>query len=325
MTQPSDVSILAVGPDTIALPTRDEIRQQQETDPLLHDVLDFLKHPQTRQASPEVKQVLRDTGTISIDSSTGLLMHTTVVNGRRCHVPILPPATRLVAMKALHGLPIAGHLGYKKTYHRIRSQFYWKGMAQDIKAFVQSCLSCQSRKPPSPCHSGHLQLFSASRPFEAVGVDIFCLLPRTTHGNRYVVVMPKTNRMSLVSDMMMPLTVSFILTKVDWFFCIYLPVNQVVCLSSHRVIRGPTESFADCPTFCTKFLTWKPVLSFVLQSCTRLSLQYCIDTVKCPASRLPLEGERSARDISHLDKATTLYPPIRVPFNICVAIGSLLM
>ena len=187
--QPSDVPILAVGPDTIALPTRDEIRQQQVTDPLLHDVLDFLKHPQTREASPEVKQVLRDTGTISIDSSTGLLMHTTVVNGRRCHVPILPPATHLVAMKALHGLPIAGHLGYKSTYHRIRAQFYWKDMAQDIKTFVRSCLPCQSRKPPPPRHSGHLQLFSASHPFETVGVDIFGPLPRTTHGNRYEVVM----------------------------------------------------------------------------------------------------------------------------------------
>ena len=74
-------------------------------------------------------------------------------------------------------------------------------------------------------------------------------------------VMPKAYRMSLVSDVMMPLTISFILTKVAWFFCMCPHVNQVFRRSSHRVIRGPSESFADCPTFCTKFLTWKPVLS----------------------------------------------------------------
>ena len=152
-------------------------------------MLDFLKHPQTRQASSGIEHVLRDTGTISIESIAGVLMPIAVVNGRRCHLPILPPATRLLAMKALHGLPTAGHLRYKNTYQRICLQFYWKGMAQDIKTFVLSCLPCQSRKSPPPRHSGNPQLLSASRNFEAVGFDIFCPLPRTTHGKRYVVLM----------------------------------------------------------------------------------------------------------------------------------------
>ena len=99
-------------------------------------------------------------------------MHTAAVNRRRCHVPILPPAIRLLAMKALHGLLIAGHLGYKKTYDHIRS-----------------LLSCQPRKPPPRHHSSYLQLFSASRPFGSVGVDIFGSLSCTTHGSCYVVVM----------------------------------------------------------------------------------------------------------------------------------------
>ena len=53
-----------------------------------------------------------------------------------------------------------------------------------------------------------------------------------------LVVMAKTNRLSLVSDVMMSLTASSILTKVAWFFCICLPVNQVVRLISHCVMRG---------------------------------------------------------------------------------------
>lgn len=58
-----------------------------------------------------------------------------------------------------------------------------------MKTFVRSCLPCQSRKTPQPRQSGELQLFSATRPFEVVGIDIFGPLPRSAKGNRYVVVM----------------------------------------------------------------------------------------------------------------------------------------
>ena len=173
----------------IAIPSRDDIRQQQEADPLLRDVLDFLKHPECHSASPTVCEILRDTGKISVNNNTGLLMHEATVNGRHHNVPILPPASRSAVMTALHTLPMSGHLGYKKTYHRVRSQFYWKGISSDVKAFVRSCLACQQRKPPLPRHSSQLQLFSASRPFEVVSIDLFGPLPRSEKGNRYVVVM----------------------------------------------------------------------------------------------------------------------------------------
>ena len=156
--------------------------------PLLHAVIDFLKHLENRIASTEVKEVLRDTGHITVDSDTGLLMYTSTTNEQRHYVPILPPSSRLVVTKVLHDFPMSGHLRYKKTYHRVHTQYYWKGIGQDVKAFVRSRLPFQLREPPPPRHSGQLQLFSASQPFEEVGIDIFGPLPCTTHGNRYVVV-----------------------------------------------------------------------------------------------------------------------------------------
>ena len=57
---------------------------------------------------------------------------------------------------------------------------------------------------------------------------------------------------------------TFILTKVAWSFSICLPVNKVVCLSSHRLTGGSAVSFAGCLTSCTKYLIWKPVLSPLL-------------------------------------------------------------
>ena len=116
-------------------------------------------------------------------------MHKSVLNGRRHYFPILPSTSRSAVMKALHDLTMSERLGSKKTYHRLRPQYYWKCLGQDVKDFVRSCIGCQSKRTPKPSQSGILQLFSATRPFEVVGVDISGPLPRTVTANRYIVVM----------------------------------------------------------------------------------------------------------------------------------------
>ena len=58
-----------------------------------------------------------------------------------------------------------------------------------MKDFVRCSRECQSKKTPKPSRSGKLQLFSATRPFEVVGVDSFRPLPSLVTGKRYIVVM----------------------------------------------------------------------------------------------------------------------------------------
>ena len=179
--------LLIRGP-RVDLPDREELRKMQEQDPLYAQVMEYLKRPRAQEAPTEVKEVLRDTGYIYVDPGTGLLMHKAVRNGSTIKVPFLPPAGRREVMRALHDLPMSGHLGYNKTYEKMRSQFYWKGMGVDIKDFVRTCAPCQSRKTPQPKRSGEMQLFSATRPFEVVGVDLLGPLTRTTSGNKHIVV-----------------------------------------------------------------------------------------------------------------------------------------
>lgn len=85
------VPLLAITKEAIELPSRDQLREQQESDPLLSEVIAYLKAPEGREMAPEVREALRDTGTISVDDNTGLLMHKSTTNGRRHYVPILPP------------------------------------------------------------------------------------------------------------------------------------------------------------------------------------------------------------------------------------------
>ena len=80
-------------------------------------------------------------------------------------------------------------LGRKKTIHRVRSQFHWRGLQHDVANFVRSCERCQKRKALQPWRSGYLQLFSATEPFQIFGIDLLGPFLRSLRGNIYAVVM----------------------------------------------------------------------------------------------------------------------------------------
>ena len=56
---------------------------------------------------------------------------------------VVPIAIRTEIIRALHDTALAGHLGYHKTYERIKDKFYWPQMSTDIKKVLQNmpCLS----------------------------------------------------------------------------------------------------------------------------------------------------------------------------------------
>ena len=52
--------------------------------------------------------------------------------------------TKLVA--SFHSSSIGGHSGIKASYHRLKSQFAWKGMKQSVEDFVKQCAIYQQAK-----------------------------------------------------------------------------------------------------------------------------------------------------------------------------------
>ena len=46
----------------------------------------------------------------------------------------------------LHTSPIGGHSGFLKTYHRVKNDFFWDGLKNDVQRFVEECLVCQQNK-----------------------------------------------------------------------------------------------------------------------------------------------------------------------------------
>ncbi|GFU92823.1 retrovirus-related Pol polyprotein from transposon 412 [Trichonephila clavipes] len=69
--------------------------------------------------------------------------------------------------------PTAGHLGFAKTYDRIRKRFYWPGMYRNVVRYVMHCRECQRRKSVPQRPPGRLvPIPPAIAPFHRIGIDL---------------------------------------------------------------------------------------------------------------------------------------------------------
>jgi hypothetical protein len=79
----------------------------------------------------------------------------------------------------LHTSLVGGHLGFLKTYHRVKKYFYWDGLKTDVQRFVEECLSCQQNKVETINTLGLLQPLSIpSQCWEEVSMDFIIGLPK---------------------------------------------------------------------------------------------------------------------------------------------------
>lgn len=100
---------------------------------------------------------------------------------------VIPRHLRHAVLQTLHDDPTSGHLGFFKTYERIRPKFFWPSLYKSVHKYVSSCRMCQQRKP-APASAGRLQpLSQPHHPFERVGIDLFGPLPLSASGNRWIV------------------------------------------------------------------------------------------------------------------------------------------
>ena len=101
---------------------------------------------------------------------------------------IVPVSLRKEILKACHNNILAGHLGIKKTKHKVSRQFYWYEMKEEIRIHILSCEECGKNKTQVPKPKGLLGHIRAGAPWEIIGVDLIGPLPITERGNRYIIV-----------------------------------------------------------------------------------------------------------------------------------------
>ncbi|GFU08585.1 transposon Tf2-9 polyprotein [Trichonephila clavipes] len=88
-------------------------------------------------------------------------------------LPVIPKHLRADILRHFHDAPTAGHLGFAKTYDRIRKRFYWPGMYRNVVRFVMHCRECQRRKSVPQRPPGRLvPIPPAIAPFHRIGIDL---------------------------------------------------------------------------------------------------------------------------------------------------------
>ena len=101
---------------------------------------------------------------------------------------VLTPEFAKLALELVHCCPISGHMGFAKTLKRAKSNFYWPGMDNDIKQFVEKCALCVRVNGRRVIIPPARQWPVAREKFYRVHMDLVGPLPTSNCGNKYICV-----------------------------------------------------------------------------------------------------------------------------------------
>ena len=102
---------------------------------------------------------------------------------------VLPRMSREMALRTAHSVPMAGHLGWKKTMNRLLERLLWPGIYMDVQELCWTCSECQRVARHHKHMAPLMSLPVVDQPFKRVGIDLVWPLPRTRASHCYVVTM----------------------------------------------------------------------------------------------------------------------------------------
>ena len=93
-------------------------------------------------------------------------------------------------IKEMHENPLGGHQGIARTFNKINTQYYWKGMRRQIKEYIQKCPTCQKNKTNNRTLKEPMVITTtANRAFEKIFLDVVGPLPRSNNGNNFILTL----------------------------------------------------------------------------------------------------------------------------------------
>lgn len=92
-------------------------------------------------------------------------------------------------LRLAYDIPLAGHLGIKKTRERVLQRYYWAGIFSDIATHCRTCEVCQRSQSRCPTKVKMVTMPLISKPFQRNAMDIVGPLPCTQRGNRFILTL----------------------------------------------------------------------------------------------------------------------------------------
>lgn len=152
-----------------------DIAKEQQNDPFCQKILEGIKSKENSRSSKY------------FEVQDNLLHH----KDRLGNLMLVIPKSQVEEILCQsHDIPLAGHMGFKRTYDLIKERFFWRNMRSDIVKYIKTCDKCQKRKVSNTRPQGFTEpLPIAEEVFDTVGIDLIDKLPISKKGNSHILVM----------------------------------------------------------------------------------------------------------------------------------------
>ncbi|GFX33473.1 retrovirus-related Pol polyprotein from transposon 17.6 [Trichonephila clavipes] len=152
----------------LALNSREQLIREQREDPELGHIYRYLENSD----DGSVNATICEGWSQEFKLIDGLLLYAkyyTTLGELRVYVP---RSLRETIMKEFHDLPLAGRLGKKKTYLKMRDTCYFPYMRKYIFEYASTCDRCQKFNYRNALPAGRLIPIVSNYPNEIVTLDL---------------------------------------------------------------------------------------------------------------------------------------------------------
>jgi hypothetical protein len=158
----------------------DNLKEMYTDDPDFKEVYEAAKNP-----------ILRD----RIQWTEYMIQEGLLFKGNQLCIPKCSMRENLLKEKHSEGL--VGHFGHDKTFSKLNESYFWPGMREDIKRFMERCRICQHSKGKRQNAGLYQPLPIPERLWDAISMDFILGLPRTQRGfDSIFVVVDRFSKMS---------------------------------------------------------------------------------------------------------------------------------
>jgi hypothetical protein len=162
---------------TFPMPTLKEWQEQTKADPDLCYIVSRMEQgkPISLPALHD-RRYYKEWAKRHLEVEDGILYqweHPKIAAIRQLRRRVVPIGMRQLVYTAYHASPMAGHVGFYKTYWRIAARYFWPGMHSDIKKAVTECGHCVLGNNVSHQAQQILGRLSVDEPFDVIAIDIW--------------------------------------------------------------------------------------------------------------------------------------------------------
>ncbi|XP_052271790.1 uncharacterized protein LOC127872504 [Dreissena polymorpha] len=162
-----------------------EMSQKQQEDAQIRPILEAKlagvkpKQDDMLDKCPETRQYWIICDTLEIHSGTLYRRFQKTCNGDDRLQLVVPRALRKDVVKQAHDPVTAGHMGIKRTKHRILESYFWFALKSDVTLYVHHCDICEADKKPSRKPKAPLGHIRVGAPLDVLALDFTGPFPIT--------------------------------------------------------------------------------------------------------------------------------------------------